>query len=101
MTFTELLLEVEFKVYTAMIKVVHVKGLGAEKLSLLLRSLPGVVRVSSAGQDKERNIAYFNVKLITQRKPSEAFHLLRKNAIGKFNEIKSLQINFNSIEGKG
>lgn len=95
-----LLLEIRFNTYTAMVRIVYGGDLGVEKLAILIRALPGVVRVSTAGHDTKRKVAIFNVKIITQKPPEEAYKLLRKNATERYGEVRSVQINFGTIEKK-
>lgn len=100
MSLVKLLLEVKFHTYTAMVRIAYGGDLGVEKLAILLRALPGVVRVSTAGHDLKRKMVVFNIKIVTQRPPDQAYKLLRKNAVTRYSEVRSVQINFNTIEKK-
>lgn len=101
MKLRNIILEVQFFSYTAMVQFTHDDDIGAEKLAELVRALPGVTRVSTAGQDKERNRVVFRVKVVSQKTPKEAFRALRRNALAKFPEIKDVVVGFNTVEFKG
>lgn len=75
--------------------------MGAEKLAEMVRAIPGVTRVSTASLNKEKGIAIFNVKLISQKPPKDAFIAMKKNAIKKFaGSILQVKIGSGTIEKK-
>lgn len=83
-----------------MVQVIHSDSIGADKLSALIRALPGVTTVTTAGQDDTRNLAVFKVKLISQKTGQEAFTAMRKNALSKYSEVKVVKVGENTIEKK-
>lgn len=101
MKIVDLILEVEFFSYTGMVQFKHADDIGAEKLAELVRALPGVTRVSTAGQDRDRNIVTYNVKLISQKPAKEAYEAMKHNALTRFEQIKGVKIGINTLEKKG
>ena len=76
-------------------------GLGAEKIAECLRAVPASTRVSTASLDREHGIGIFNVRIISQKSPKEAFVAFRKNCLSRFSSIiENVEIGAGSIEVK-
>lgn len=115
-TFDEILREVNarekllaegmsFYQYKALVRVTYSKdpeyGMGAEKVAECLRGIPGSTRVSTASLDREHGVGIFNVRLISQKSPKEAFISFKKNCLKKFKGIiLKVEIAAGSIETK-
>lgn len=104
--FNQLLQEAAgFYQYSALVRVTYSKDpkyhMGAEKLAEILRSIPGSTRVSTASLDRDHGIAIFNVRLISQKSPKEAFISFKQNCLKKFeNIIRKVEVAAGSIETK-
>jgi len=102
--FQELLEEAAFKQYTALCMFKYNRDdetLGAEKLAEMVRAIPGATRVSTAQLDKEKGIAIFNVKLISQKPPKEAFIAMKENALKRYaGSILQVKVGAGTIEVK-
>jgi len=99
MKLANIISEVEFFTYTAMIRVVYEDSTPSE-IAQLIRALPGVTTVTMAGGAEFQDKATFKVKLITQKSGEEAFQALKSNAIKKYTPIKVVEIGTNTIEKK-
>ena len=95
----QLLSEVEFNTYTAMVQVIYNEKEGSAKIAELIRALPGVTTVTLAS-DEGNNRETLKVKLITQKSGLEAFQALKKNALTKYSEIRVVNIGEKTIEKK-
>lgn len=107
LTFKELLTEggLTFYQYKALIRITYNQDkemhLGAEKIAEALRAVPGATRVSTASLDKGKGQGIFNVRIISQRGPKEAFIKFKENCMKKFsNIILKVEVGAGSIETK-
>ena len=99
MKLMQLLSEVEFHTYTAMVQVIYDDQEGSSKIAELIRALPGVTTVTLAA-DEGDNRETLKVKLITQKSGLEAFQALKQNALTKYKEIRVVNIGEKTIEKK-
>ena len=99
MKLANIISEIEFFTYTAMVRVSY-EDITPTKLSELLRALPGVTTVTMAGGIGESNKQTFKIKLISQKSGEEAFKSLKKNALSKYTPVKVVEIGTNTIEKK-
>lgn len=101
----QLLQESGFAQYTAMVRFHYNRdntSLGAEKIAEMVRAIPGATRVSTVSLDKEHGIGIFNVKIISQKPPKEAYRFLKQNALERYQGlITGVEIGANTIETKG
>lgn len=98
MKLANIISEIEFFTYEAMVQVVY-KDISATKVAELIRALPGVTTVTVAadlGEGREN----LKVKLISQKSGIEAFNALKNNAMSKYPPIKLIKIGENTIEKK-
>lgn len=98
MKLANIISEIEFYTYEAMVQVVY-KDISATKVAELIRALPGVTTVTVAadlGEGREN----LKVKLISQKSGIEAFNALKNNAMSKYPPIKLIKIGENTIEKK-
>lgn len=98
MKLANIISEIEFFTYEAMVQVVY-KDLTPTKVAELIRALPGVTTVTLAtdlGEGRE----VIKVKLISQKSGKEAFQALKDNAIKKYPPIKMIKVGENTIERK-
>ena len=101
----QLLQESGFAQHTAMVRFHYNRentSLGAEKIAEMVRAIPGATRVSTVSLDKQHGIGIFNVKIISSKPPKEAFQLLKKNALERYQGlIVGVEVGANTIETKG
>lgn len=105
LTEVNLLTEVKFYQYSALVQVRYNQDpelhVGAEKLAEILRAVPGATRVSTVSLDRDKGIAVFNVRTISQKSPRECFVSFKRNCLSKFKEtIKDIKVAANTIETK-
>ena len=98
MKLLQLLTEIEFKTYEAMVKVVY-KDDSTTKIAELMRALPGVTTVTLAS-DLGNGRQVLKVKLISQKSAPEAFNSLKNNALSKYSTIVGVKVADKTIEEK-
>ena len=98
MKLANIISEIEFFTYEAMVQVVY-KDIAPTKLAELIRALPGVTTVTLA-TDMGEGREVLKVKLISQKSGQEAFQALKNNAIKKYPPIKVVKVGDNTIERK-
>jgi len=96
---SQIITEVEFKTYEAMVKVIYGE-VEANKLGDVLRALPGVLTVTNAGGNAEASSSTFKVKIISQKEPQTAFDAFKTNATTKYSFINTVEIGIETIEEK-
>jgi len=90
MKLLQLLSEIEFKTYEAMVKFVY-KDDSTAKIGELVRALPGVTTVTLT-TDLGKGRQVFKVKLISQKSGQEAFDALKNNAMSKYSTIVGVKV---------
>ena len=98
MKLAQIISEVEFFTYEAMVKVIY-DGETTSKIAELIRALPGVTTVTLAS-DMGKGIEVLKVKLISQKSGVEAYQALKDNAIKRYPPIKAVHIGGKTIEKK-
>ena len=99
MKITDIILEIEYKSYEAMVQVTYGEE-GAEGYDDALRALPGITTVTKANSDAEAGKTTYKVKLITQKTPEEAFTAFKTNAETKYTNVIAVEVGANTIEEK-
>lgn len=99
MKLIDLILEIDYKTYEAMVKVTYGKE-GAKGYDDAIRALPGVTTVTVASEDLESSLATYKIKLITQKEPIEAFKAFKDNAKDKYSNIIAVEVGEQTIEEK-
>lgn len=98
MKLVNIISEIEFFTYEAMVQVVY-QDITPTKVAELIRALPGVTTVTLA-TDMGEGREVLKVKLISQKSGKEAFAALKDNAITKYPPIKIVKVGENTIEKK-
>ncbi len=98
MKLKDIISEIEYRSFSAMVRVSYLDSLGIVEVVDIVRALPGVTRVSIASSDKEGLKVILKVKLITQKSGEEAFEALRKNAVERYTEIRKVEVAVNTLE---
>lgn len=96
----DVLSEMNINHYKALVRVTHNPELTMSEIADRVRSLPEVTIVTNVSHDEKNGIAVYSVKVLTSKKPREAYETLRKNAI-KFPDISKCEIGFKTIESIG
>jgi hypothetical protein len=99
MKLANIISEIEFFTYSAIVRVEHEDSSPTE-IAELLRALPGVTTVAIAGSTGDGKRETFKIKLITQKTGEEAFNAFKSNALDKYTPIKVVKIGTNTIEKK-
>ena len=98
MKLANIISEIEFYTYEAMVQVVY-QDITPTKVAELIRALPGVTTVTLAS-DMGEGREVLKVKLISQKSGTEAFKAMKNNALKKYPPIKMIKIGENTIEKK-
>ena len=99
MKLIQLLLELDYKTFEAMVKVTFGEE-GSKGYDDALRALPGVTTVTVASEDSESSLATYKVKIISQKEAIEAFKAFKDNAKAKYTNIISVVVGEQTIEEK-
>jgi len=97
MKLSDIILEANYIPFRAMVQVIS-RDASPSVLADLIRALPGVTTCTIASSDNVNSKYTFKVKIITQKPGNEAFSALKKNAIGKYQEINAFTVAEKSIE---
>ena len=96
MKLLQIISEIEFKTYEAMVKFVY-KDDSTSKIGELVRALPGVTTVTLT-TDLGKGRQVFKVKLISQKSGQEAFSALKTNAMSRYSSIVGVEVAGKTIE---
>ena len=96
MKLLQIISEIEYKTYEAMVKFVY-KDDNTAKVGELIRALPGVTTVTLT-TDLGKGRQVFKVKLISQKSGQEAFDALKNNAMSKYSTVVGVEIADKTIE---
>ena len=99
MKLIQLLLEIDYRSFEAMVKV-NSGDEGSKGYDDALRALPGVTTVTIASEDSDSNLATYKVKLISQKDAIEAFKSFKSNAQAKYSNIVAIEVGEQTIEEK-
>lgn len=99
MKLLDIILEIEYRSYEAMVKVTYGEE-GSAGYDDALRALPGVTTVTIASQDSDSSIATYKVKIISQKEAVEAFKAFKDNATNKYSNIVAIEVGEETIEEK-
>jgi hypothetical protein len=99
MKLIQLLLELDYRTYEAMVKITYGDE-GSKGYDDALRALPGVTTVTIASEDTDSKLATYKVKLISQKEPIEAFKSFKVNASTKYSNIIAIKVGEQTIEEK-
>ena len=96
MKLLQIISEIEYKTYEAMVKFVY-KDDSTAKIGELVRALPGVTTVTLT-TDLGKGRQVFKVKLISQKSGQEAFSALKTNAMSRYSSIVGVEVAGKTIE---
>ena len=92
--------EIEFSIYQAMVRVGHSEDITVQDVREMLRAIPGVLTVSQVSHDSNNNTAIMKVKILTTKPPSEAFASFKNTSIQRIPEVKKIEVAEKTIEKK-
>lgn len=99
MKLSDIILEIEYRTFEAMVKVTFGDE-GTKGYDDALRALPGVTTVTVASEDGDSSLATYKVKIISQKDPIEAFKAFKDNATSKYSNIVAVEVGEQTIEEK-
>jgi hypothetical protein len=99
MKLIQLLLELDFKTYEAMVQVKYGED-GISGYDDALRALPGITTVTKASESAESGMATYKIKLISQKDAITAFKAFKDNAKAKYSNIIAIKVGEQTIEEK-
>ena len=99
MRLSDIILEIEYRTYEAMVQITYAND-GPAGYDDAIRALPGVTTCTVASEDSDSNRATYKVKIISQKEPMEAFEALKSNATAKYSDIVSVEVGELTIEEK-
>ena len=99
MKLIQLLLELDYKTYEAMVQVKYGEE-GISGYDDAKRALPGVTTVTKASESAETGLATYKVKIISQKDAITAFKAFKDNAKAKYSNIVAIKVGEQTIEEK-
>lgn len=99
MKLADIILEIEYRTYEAMVKVTYGEE-GSKGYDDALRALPGVTTVTIASEDGDSSLATYKVKIISQKDAITAFKAFKDNATSKYSNIVKIEVGEQTIEEK-
>ena len=100
MKIIDLISEIQFSIYQAMVRVGHSEDITVQDVGEMLRAIPGVLTVSQVSHDSQNNTAIMKVKILTTKPPSEAFASFKNTSIQRIPEVKKIEVAEKTIEKK-
>lgn len=98
--FKDILAEIQFSIYQAMVRVSHTEDINVQDIGELLRAIPGVLTVVQISHNSDNSTAIMKVKLLTTKSAEEAFKAFKQNSISKIPEVKKIEVAEQTIEKK-
>jgi len=100
MKLLEIISEIQYSMYQAVVRITHSKDINVQDISELFRALPGVVTVTQLSHDGERHTAVMKMKILTTKDAAYGFASLKTNAIKRIPEVKKFEVAEKTIEKK-
>ncbi len=100
MKILDLISEIQFSVYQAMVRIGHTEDVTVQDVGEMLRAMPGVLTVGQVSHNGDNNTAIMKVKLLTTKPASEAFASFKNTSIQRIPEVKRVEIADKTIEKK-
>ncbi len=100
MKILDLISEIQFSVYQAMVRIGHTEDVTVQDVGEMLRAMPGVLTVGQVSHNGDNNTAIMKVKFTTTKPASEAFASFKITSIQRIPEVKRVEIADKTIEKK-
>ena len=96
----DLISEIQFSIYQAMVRVGHSEDVTVQDVGEMLRAIPGVLTVGQVSHNSDNNTAIMKVKILTTKPPSEAFTSFKNTSVQRIPEVKKIEVAEKTIEKK-
>jgi hypothetical protein len=100
MKILDLISEIQFSIYQAMVRIGHSDDVTVQDVGEMLRAIPGVLTVSQVSHDSNNNTAVMKVKVLTTKTASEAFASFKETSVRRIPEVKKIEVAEKTIEKK-
>lgn len=100
MKILNLISELQFSVYQAMVRIGHSEDVTVQDIGEMLRAMPGVLTVNQVSHNGDNNTAIMKVKLLTTKPPGEAYNSFKNTSIQRIPEVKKIEVAEKTIEKK-
>mgnify|MGYP003131903590 FL=1 len=100
MKILDLISEIQFSIYQAMVRISHSEDVTVQDIGEMLRAIPGVLTVGQVSHDSNNNTAVMKVKILTTKPASEAFASFKNTSIRRIPEVKKVEVAEKTIEKK-
>lgn len=98
--FKDLILEKQFSIYQANIRVTHNGEETVQDIGEMLRGIPGVLTIVQVEHNAENNTAIMRAKIITTKNASEGFKAFVKNSTERLPVVRKIEVADKTIEKK-
>jgi len=96
----DLISEIQFSIYQAMVRVGHSEDITVQDVGEMLRAIPGVLTVGQVSHNSDNNTAIMKVKILTTKPASEAFTSFKNTSVQRIPEVKKIEVAEKTIEKK-
>jgi len=86
----DLISEIQFSIYQAMVRVGHSEDITVQDVGEMLRAIPGVLTVGQVSHNSDNNTAIMKVKILTTKPASEAFTSFKNTSVQRIPEVKKI-----------
>jgi|TARA_R100000030_G_scaffold94413_1_gene81215 hypothetical protein len=100
MKILNLISEIQFSIYQAMVRIGHTEDVTVQDIGEMLRAIPGVLTVGQVSHDSNNNTAIMKVKILTTKPASEAFASFKNTSIQRIPQVKRVEVADKTIEKK-
>ena len=98
MKLAQLIAEIQFSIYQAMVRITHSEDVTVQDVGEMLRAVPGVLTVTQVSHEPSNNTAIMKVKVLTTKTAEETFAAFKQNSVSRVPEVKKLEVAEKTIE---
>ena len=88
----DLISEIQFSIYQAMVRIGHSEDITVQDVGEMLRAIPGVLTVNQVSHNSDNNTAIMKIKILTTKTASEAFASFKSTSVQRIPEVKNSRI---------
>ena len=96
----DLISEIQFAIYQAMVRIGHSEDVTVQDVGEMLRAIPGVLTVNQVSHNSDNNTAIMKIKILTTKTASEAFASFKSTSVQRIPEVKKIEVAEKTIEKK-
>ena len=96
----DLISEIQFSIYQAMVRIGHSEDITVQDVGEMLRAIPGVLTVNQVSHNSDNNTAIMKIKILTTKTASEAFASFKSTSVKRIPEVKKIEVAEKTIEKK-